>query len=298
MPIHLPPMTRRELLKVSIAAGAGMVSLRHAHADTSDRWALISDTHIGPNRETVVRGVNMADHMKKVTAEIVRGVEKPAGVLLNGDCALLDGQPADYALLVELAEPIRKAGIPLHMTLGNHDHRENFWAAVKADKGRPIQSKHVSVIETPLANWFLLDSLDKVNVTPGRLGEEQLKWLERALDDRPNKPALVFGHHHIDFATSTPIGGLIDSQPLLETLRPRKQVKAYIFGHTHHWEFAQKDGIHLINLPPVAYVFQPKDPSGWVDVALQPGGAILTLRSLDPVHASHGKKHELTWRLT
>ena len=296
MPIHLPPMTRRELLKKTIAAGAGLVSIRHDRGDSSNRWSLISDTHIGPSRETVVRGVCMAEHLNRVAAEIVSRDAKPGGILLNGDCALLDGQPADYKLLTKLAEPIRKAGIPLHMTLGNHDHRENFWAAIRSASPKALQSKHVTVLETPLANWFLLDSLDKVNVTPGLLGDEQLKWLGRALDDRPNKPALVFGHHHINFATTTPIGGLIDSAALVEVLKPRKQVKAYIFGHTHHWELAQLDGIHLINLPPVAYVFQPKDPSGWVDVELKPSGAALTLQALDSAHSAHGKKHELTWR--
>src|SRR5205085_5467308 len=150
--------------------------------------------------------------------------------------------------------------------------------------------------ETPLANWYLLDSLDKTNVTPGRLGSEQLEWLKKALDARTNKPAIIFGHHHPDFATSVPVGGLLDTQALFDVLGPRKQVKAYIFGHTHHWELAQRDGIHLINLPPVAYVFQPKDPSGWVDVSLSKDGAVLAFYSLDTAHPAHGKKHELTWR--
>ena len=28
-------------------------------------------------------------------------------------------------------------------------------------------------------------------------------------------------------------------------------MKAYVFGHTHTWKLAEKDGIHLINLPAI-----------------------------------------------
>jgi hypothetical protein len=45
-------------------------------------------------------------------------------------------------------------------------------------------------------------------------------------------------------------------------------VKAVIYGHLHHWNVQQKDDIHLIGLPPVACVFVPNDPSGWVSMKL------------------------------
>jgi predicted phosphodiesterase len=296
MPIHMPPLTRREMLKASLGAGICALAPQEALAEGNDRWVLISDTHIPTDRMVESRGIRMAANLQRTVGQITSLDKKPRGVLLNGDCAHLDGQAGDYKLLNELTEPIRKRGIPLHMTLGNHDHRENFWASAQKASRRAMQSRHVSVIETPRANWFLVDSLDKTNVTPGLMGEEQLAWLAKALDARPKKPALVFGHHHMNFVTSTPIGGITDTPALLEILKPRKQVKAYIFGHTHHWELTQHEGIHLINLPPVAYVFKQGDPSGWVDVFLNPDGATLTLNSLDSVHPSHGKTTELTWR--
>ena len=40
---------------------------------------------------------------------------------------------------------------------------------------------------------------------------------------------------------------------------------AYIYGHTHNWKVeSDTSGIHLINLPPVSYVFREGEPSGWV----------------------------------
>jgi len=74
-----------------------------------------------------------------------------------------------------------------------------------------------------------------------------------------------------------------------DLLAPRKQVKALIFGHTHHWDLQQKEGLHLINLPAVSYPFKAGDPAGWVDLHLAEQGATLELRSLDPAHPAHGK---------
>ena len=91
--------------------------------------------------------------------------------------------------------------------------------------------------------------------------------------------------------------GLQDTQALLDVLRPRKQVKAWIYGHTHLWEVKQDEsGIHLVNLPPVAYVFKAGNPSGWVHATLARDGMKLELRSLDAKHPAHGQVVDLKWR--
>ena len=72
--------------------------------------------------------------------------------------------------------------------------------------------------------------------------------------------------------------GLKDTAAFLEIIRPRKQVKAYIYGHTHTWKVEQdSSGVHMINLPPVAYVFQEGNPSGWVHLQLSKNGMTLKL---------------------
>jgi hypothetical protein len=59
--------------------------------------------------------------------------------------------------------------------------------------------------------------------------------------------------------------------------------KAYIYGHTHTWKVEHDDsGLHLVNLPPVAYAFKDGDPSGWVHAMLEPDGMSLALRCIDP----------------
>jgi len=180
--------------------------------------------------------------------------------------------------------------------LGNHDNRERFWQALPED--RPSQpslaDRQAAVLRTPRANWFILDSLEETLATPGLLGQTQLDWLAGELDANRDKPALVLFHHNPGLSGNM---GLKDTGAFFEVIRPRKQVKAYIFGHTHAWSVRQdRSGIHLVNLPPVAYVFQPDEPAGWVHAQLDKKGMRLELRCLDTTHKAHGQVHELPWR--
>ena len=119
----------------------------------------------------------------------------------------------------------------------------------------------------------------------------QLAWLARALDARPERPAIVMAHHYLFY-----FDGMEDTDALLEVLTPRPQVKAYIFGHSHIWQRGTWHGIHLINLPAVAWVFDALQPHAWVDMKLAATGATLTLSSLDKRHRLHGERLELKWR--
>ena len=187
--------------------------------------------------------------------------------------------------------------MPVHLALGNHDHRERFWEVLPEEKTaqRPLAGRQVALLRTPRANWYVLDSLETTLSTPGLLGREQLDWLAKALDANPSKPALVLLHHNP--GTIGTVGGLKDTAELFEIIRPRKQVKAYIFGHTHFWHVKQDEsGIHLVNLPPVAYVFRAGEPAGWVHALLQRKGMRLELRCVDRAHKSHGQVVNLKWR--
>jgi hypothetical protein len=300
MPIHLPPISRRQFLRRSVALGVGLSITPKLFAAAKrtdpDFWALLADTHLAGDRGTLGRGINMAEHFTKVSNELRSLPKNPAGVFIVGDCAFNSGEMGDYATVTGMLEPLRKEQMPIHLALGNHDNREHFWEALH-DEGnakRPLADKQVALLRTPRANWFILDSLEKTLSTPGLLGEEQLHWLARTLDENPSKPALVLIHHNPGLQENM---GLKDTIFLYDVIRPRKQVKAYIYGHTHNWKVEQdSSGIHLINLPPVAYVFQQGDPSGWVHATLHKNGMRLELRCVDTTHKAHGQVRELAWR--
>ena len=261
-------------------------------------WALLSDTHLAADQQQVSHGVNMTANFQAATTGVCALKRLPAAALVCGDLAFTLGEPGDYTVVEQLLRPLRTAGLPLHLTLGNHDDRDHFWAALTDAKtaARPLADHQAGLVRSPRANWFILDSLEKTNSTPGLIGEEQRSWLARALDENQDKPALIFAHHNLSL-TGDPKSAMKDSDQLLQIIRPRKQVKAYIFGHTHDWgTWEDVSGIHLVNLPPTAYVFTPGRPSGWVQASLERRGIRLELHCLDPRHPQAGQVVDLKWR--
>jgi hypothetical protein len=301
MPVSLPPLSRRQFLVRSAAAASAVAlggRLLGADATTvdADRFALLSDVHIAADRAKVARRANMADHLAATVKEVAALSPRPAAGFINGDLAFGTGESGDYATLLELLRPLREAGLPLHLTLGNHDHRERFLAAVPEAQrdDSPVAQRVACLVESPRANWFVLDSLRETNEVAGAVGEGQLKWLGEALDARAPKPAIVMVHHNPDLDPTHK--ALTDTAALMGLLTPRRHVKALLFGHTHAWSVKEQDGLHLINLPAVAYIFQEGYPIGWVDLHLTDTGATLELRCVDPAHKQQGEKHELKWR--
>lgn len=301
MPIHLQPISRRRFLARALAGGAALALspslLAAAKRTDPDSWALLSDIHIAADRELMARGINMTRHLQTVSADVLALSRRPAGVVVTGDCAYNSGQTEDYRQVADLLQAIREGQMPVHLALGNHDNRERFWEALPQEKAaqKPLAERQVALLSTPRANWFILDSLETTLSTPGLLGQEQLDWLAKSLDANPAKPALVLVHHNPGKIGS--VGGLKDTDAFFDVIRPRKQVKAYFFGHTHIWDVKQDaSGIHLVNLPPVAYVFQPERPAGWVHALLEHKGMRLELRCVDPKHKQHGQVVKLRWR--
>ncbi|HLH52382.1 MAG TPA: metallophosphoesterase [Verrucomicrobiae bacterium] len=301
MPVHLPALTRRGFIRRSLWIAGGVAfgaELLHAGAlgETSS-WALLSDTHLAANASLTARGINMTANFKQASAEVVGLPGLPAGVLITGDCAYNTGELADYAHVADLLQPMRRAGLPIHLALGNHDNRDRFWESFKDERAasRPLADRQVALIRTPRFNWFILDSLEATLSSPGLLGPEQLTWLTKALDENSSMPALVVIHHNPGLNGGNL--GLKDTLPLFEVIRPRKQVKAYIYGHTHAWKTeTDVSGIHLVNLPPVSYVFREGLPSGWVLATIGDSGMQLELRCIDHTRKDHGQKVELPWR--
>lgn len=255
MPIHLAPINRRQFLARTLATAAGLAFAPPLFAGEkeidSDFWALLSDTHIAADRDRFAHGCNMTGHLDVVTRDVIAQSKIPQGVFVTGDCAYDDGETGDYRNFASLLTPLREHGMPFHLTLGNHDNRERFWNAltIEGTAKRPLQDRQAMFLPSRRVNWFMLDSLERTRYTPGLIGPEQLDWLSGMLDANATKPALVMVHHNPGFLGK--VGGLRDTEALFKVLRPRKQVKGVIYGHTHNWRVHEHDsGIHLINLPP------------------------------------------------
>lgn len=299
MPIHLTSSTRRQFLATigaTVVAGASRCA-----ADASvenDLVYLLNDTHIGEKHPPTSP---VPTHLRQVVTELVERERKPSCVLINGDLALKDGQPGDYRHFAELIAPLHTAKVDVHLTLGNHDSREVFYEVMRDQRPEspPVKSRHISVVQTRHANFFLLDSLQKTMVTQGTIGREQRTWLAQTLDDHADKPAIIVTHHNPRLG-GDPLhfpGGLIDSPELWNLLAPRRHVKAYIHGHVHDRTLAAHRGIHIINTPATSYVADPKkSTTGWTLARLRPDGVTLTTQTTDASHEWNNQSRSLTWR--
>ena len=194
MPIHLPPISRRQFLARSLAGAAALAlspELLAADKGTDpNSWALLSDIHIAADPALVARNINMTDHLTQVSREVLALPKRPAGVFITGDCAYNSGQIADYAHVTDLLEPIRKDQMPVHLTLGNHDNRERFWEALQTGKGRqtPARGPAGRPDRAPRARIGSCSTRSRrPSRRPGLLGQEQLDWLAQRARRQPRQ---------------------------------------------------------------------------------------------------------------
>ena len=312
MPIILPPITRRQFIQRSLAFGGTAIIAPHALAAADrkgagldqSRVALLADTHISadssqrypgtkwpgtPVKEENHEWVNMADCLTEAAKSVLALNPRPAHLIVNGDCALSNGKESEYKEFLRLVEPIRAAGITVHVTIGNHDNRENLWKLLPFLKEEQM-GVQAGVVELPHANLVLLDSGKR-----GVLGEEQLDWLAKELDQRADKPALIFGHFNpYPNRGIRPNKGMRDGASLLKLLAERKHARGYFYGHTHEWQYDQRDHLHLINQPAVSYYFGKGHAHGWVDMKLSETTAELELQCIDPKHKQHREQRQVT----
>lgn len=305
MALHLIPSSRRQFLETTVTAGIATFTCRPATATPSvapNRWALLADTHMAGDEKTVARGANMFDNLNAVISEVLAEDPLPAGVVINGDCAYLEGLADDYHTLRRPIDRLVDAGVPVHMTMGNHDDRGPFYAAFAEQKSgdEVVAGKHVAVLQCENVNLFLVDSLQVVNKVTGELGEKQLQWLNDALVKHSEKPAMIIGHHNPQYlpADSTAqVSGLADTAAFVDLMHSQPHVQAYIYGHTHDWKLSETAGrVHLINQPPCAYVFNESRPNGWLRLTVGEDEFAVELQALDKSHPQHGEKHTLGHR--
>lgn len=277
----------------------GGLPLKAEPARRRDHLALLADIHIHKNKAHVVHDLCPFEHFEIVREEILADPAEPARVIVAGDCAYGTGLVEDYATMIEGFLPFRERGLPVHLALGNHDHRKNILEAMAKYENKPapktVPPKATALIETPSANLFLLDSNVPPNQVIGFFGEAQLLWLAEELDKRPDKPALIFAHHHPMPVKKQP-GLLLDTEEFKKVIRPRRQVKGYLFGHSHRWTYEKEDGIHYVNLPTTVWRFDKSQPYGWVLATLDETGMNLSLRCIDKKHPKHLEERRLAWR--
>jgi 3',5'-cyclic AMP phosphodiesterase CpdA len=291
-------ISRKDFLIKSLKVGGvittwGMV---YEYSPASEKhepvhFALLSDTHVKAYQNEQYRGFFPAKNFEEVISQVSK--VKPEGMIINGDVARLEGELGDYTSISQHLAALDE-NIPVFMTLGNHDHRSNFFNIFgdSIEGSQEVRDKHVLVIEYPSVRFILLDSLMYVNKTPGLLGRMQRSWLESYLENSDKKPVFLFVHHTLNDGDTD----LLDADRLYNIILPHKKVKAIFYGHSHVYRISENQKLKLINLPAVGYNFIDSQPIGWIEARITPDSGLFTLHAIGGNIAKDGEETEVKWR--
>jgi Icc protein len=291
-------LSRRRFFQLAGLAALAFPLRGWAALDTSggDEVVILNDIHLTgvPEDKISANARDDDDHLRAAVQQILALPKKPAAVIINGDLALSVGTAADYAVVRELIAPLRDAGIPVHLTLGNHDVRDVFTQAFPEMKSASAlkEARHNGLIDLPSTRLILLDTLDQTPGPAGKLGAEQIAWVLARIDEVPAKQVILVGHHNpqVGGDSSHYKGGLADTAEFWPEIAKRTQVKAYIHGHTHEWTQASESRIHIISTIACAYVFNPNTNAvGWTSARFNAHGFELKLHTLEASHAWSGE---------
>lgn len=206
------------------------------------KFVVMSDLHVMPQGELSVTLDTGARLEQAVEAVIARYGDADFCVLA-GDLADL-GQPAAYQRLKSI---IARLPIPVHITLGNHDHRPSFLSVF--GNGFVAETGKVDkVIDIKGYRIVLLDSSEPGRVD-GLLTEAQIAWLRARLGEAMDRPVIVILHHnanalHIESDNIR----ILDPHAFIAALKTHPDIRQVIAGHVHLTSTATWRGLPFTTL--------------------------------------------------
>lgn len=287
------PIHRKAFLRTAACIGGSFFAATSAKADTGPghgkvRIALLSDTHIPQDATNEYRSFRPVENLRKLIPQVVSS--KPDVAIINGDAARLTGEIEDYKALRSLITPLAKE-CPIHIGLGNHDDRKNFFEVFPSDRTGLLAQKHVSLIAFDNLRVVVLDSLLYVDKVAGLLGKAQRTFIAEFLEQAEPAPTVFLVHHSLGDGD----GDLLDFERLFRILQPHRHVKAIFYGHSHRYHIEKREHIHLINLPAVGYNFDDSQPVGWVDATFTSAGVDLKLHAIGGNVTGNGQTKQVQW---
>jgi 3',5'-cyclic-AMP phosphodiesterase len=212
--------------------------------------AQISDSHLRARGVRLFGAVDTYGALTRAVDAILGLDPRPDAVIHTGDL-VNDGDEADHAALAEL---IARLPMPFCAVPGNHDRRELLREALAAT-GRVAPEGPLTVCaDVGPVRLVGLDTLVE-GEAGGRIGADQLSWLDSVLADAPDRPILVFLHHP-PFATGIGFMDrimLADHERLAGVIGRHPQVGLVACGHVHRMIQTRFAGTIAMIAPGVAH---------------------------------------------
>ncbi len=213
------------------------------------RLIQITDTHVSDHADGMLHGVNTAQSLTAIVAQIRAREPRIDGILATGDLCHDGGIPA-YRRLVQLLAPLHA---PIYCLPGNHDALGIFACALK---GPHVQSGGRLLT----GDWQLM-FLDSAvpGAVHGHLRPAELARLDAALCEHPERHALICLHHQ-----PVPVGSawldnfMLDNATALFAITDRHpQVRGILWGHVHQAFDTLRNNVRLLASPSTCIQFKP-----------------------------------------
>ncbi len=265
---------RRKFLRhagAGIAASMLPVSMvKLAFADDASQdfsFAYISDAHIQHiSGNQFVR--NWDQGLIRAVAEANLLEPKPDFVVFGGDLAQLGTQPE----LDHGAEILSALRYKTHMVMGEHDYYLDlgeYWSELFGKHYYSFDHKgvHFVVINSILTydEWTFdrwptaeqrmneMAGLDNPNGSPFMVGTQQLKWLEKDLEDlSADTPVVVFSHSPLQKIYKGWNFWTEEADEIQKILKRFKKANV-IYGHVHQIQYNQIDSIAFTSVMSTAW---------------------------------------------
>lgn len=247
-----------------------------------EKILVLTDPHLRAPGETII-GLDPRTRLETALTEALRDHPDVSATVIMGDLTH-SGQATEYAVLRDVLAHLT---VPVHLMLGNHDHRGRFSDAFPETPRTP--TGHIQqVIDRPGHRLILLDTYD-AEADPAHSGvlcSDRLAWLEDQLTTAGPRHVVVFTHHP---PLHTGIVGmdlicLTNGDVLLDRLAP---VGAHLVcGHLHRTVSGQARGVSYSMFKSTCHqgVLDLHDPDCSLSVA-EPGAYGLLLLSPDGIVA-------------
>lgn len=191
------------------------------------KFVVLSDLHLGRPGQ-VVNGLDPEARLRAAVDTINKDHGDAKFVLLAGDLADL-GEAEAYQTLREM---IASLPMPVHITLGNHDHRDTFLQVMGPDFDHP-EGRVSTVIDDSGYRIILLDTSEP-GLVSGRLCQGRLAWLQERLNEAAGRPVIIVMHHHANLL-SLPVDeiALEDNLAFAAILASHNDIRLVLSGHVH-----------------------------------------------------------------
>jgi 3',5'-cyclic AMP phosphodiesterase CpdA len=255
--------------------------------------AQLSDLHVTHPGRLVSGVVDTTAYLDRALARLAALTPQPDALVITGDLVDL-GTAEEYVVLRDRLAPL---AMPVHLLLGNHDHRDAFRAVFGGPDGFVQYAVDVGPVRL-----IALDTLDPSHPRGGgRLCDDRLGWLADQLVQ--TRGPVIVAMHHPPFATGIAFmdSALVDadgSAKLAAVLARHPNVERVICGHVHRSVTARFAGTVAAVAPSCAHqvplALGPDAPPGFVleppafALHLWNGTLVSHLVPIEPAGATYG----------